>query len=1175
MNNERPVPLLRRLSGIRARLILIVLLAMLPLAALIIFDADSNLEDARERTRSDLRAIAANASRDMRTQVTGASLLLQALAGVPAVRHATAPACTELLADIVKQSQRLNSAFVVSGDGHLLCGSVASAEALDFADREWLRRALALRAPTIGKPVMGRVSRTAVLPYAWPILGADGRVERVLVVGIALGGFRELFHREDSLPGMTMLIWDEEGRILYRDPDRAQLTGSLQADAPLIAAARGAKDGDYQEALGLDGVPWIFAISRPASLAGSGLTLAFGIAKAQVDTAADHALRRDLVALVLLAGAVFALVWRVSEKSVRLPVMRLAEASARLRAGDLTARVAEPVPSGEIGILMTEFNATGAVLQAQATERKQAEATLKEKVEDLRRMATVVSDSNDAVILHDFEGKILAWNRGAKEIYGYSEAEALGMNVRDIVAEADRDTSAALIQRVRHGEIVKSFELRRVTKDGRILDIWLTKTLLTDGQGKPVAIATTERDITERKRAEATLKEKVEDLRRMATVVSDSNDAVILHDFEGKILAWNRGAKETYGYSEAEALAMNVRDIVAEPDREAALALIEKIKQGEIVKSFELRRVTKDGRILDVWLTTTLLTDENGKPVAIATTERDVTERKRAEEELRQLNEGLEQRVAQRTAQLEESGRAKSDFLANMSHELRTPLNAIIGFSEMLKDGVLGELDAKQRGFIGDIFGAGTHLLSLINDILDLSKVEAGMMQIEPAPVDLAALLMASTLVVREKALAHRIRLHTELDPALGTSLTDERKLKQIVFNLLSNAVKFTPEGGAVTLRARRCARAEVALDESMPARVLALPPGEGGEFLEISVADTGVGIAEEQLTKLFEPFVQLDSSVSRRQSGTGLGLSLVRRFAELHGGTVGAASRPGEGSRFSVWLPWIAAARTAPAGDTKPPPAAARSAPLALVVEDEDSAAEAISEQLRAEGYQVMRAATAEEGLARAAKSRPDLITLDIFLPEMDGWEFLRRLKQMPALTATAVVIVSVSPDAKYGLALGARGVLQKPFTREALAEALAGLIEARPNGEPARVLVVDDDPNAVELVASVLKAEGCRVMRAYGGAKAIEVVRRARPDLVILDLMMPEVSGFDVARVLRESEDTARIPILVLTAKDLTAEDRARLSGDVTAILEKGRFSRSDLLAELRRATAARRTV
>jgi PAS domain S-box-containing protein len=491
--------------------------------------------------------------------------------------------------------------------------------------------------------------------------------------------------------------------------------------------------------------------------------------------------------------------------------------------------------------------------------------------------------------MHDLNGKILAWNRGAKETYGYTEAEALEMNVRDIVAEPDRDAALRLIQRIKQGDIVKSFELRRITKDGRILDVWLTTTLLSDEKGKPVAIATTERDITDRNKAETALKEKLEDLSRLATVVSDSNDAVIMHDLEGKILAWNRGAKETYGYTEAEALEMNVRDIVAETDREAALRLIQRIKEGEIVKSFELRRVTKDGRILDVWLTTTLLTDEKGKPVAIATTERDVTDRNKAEDKLKIAKEELEIKVQERTRELTQTTedlkraiRVKSDFLSNMSHELRTPLNSIIGFTEVLQDEMFGVLTNKQREYLGFMEKSSRHLLSLINDILDISKIEAGKMEMEYGPVAIRSLVEGSLVMFMEKAIKHSIALTVLVSTNADITIqADERKFKQMLYNLLSNAVKFTPDGGKVGVRAER-----------------------SGDMVELCVEDTGIGIAADQMATLFTRFGQLEGAYDKKYEGTGLGLSLVKELAVLHGGFTRVESEPGKGSRFFVTIP-------------------------------------------------------------------------------------------------------------------------------------------------------------------------------------------------------------------------------------------------------------------------------
>jgi PAS domain S-box-containing protein len=291
----------------------------------------------------------------------------------------------------------------------------------------------------------------------------------------------------------------------------------------------------------------------------------------------------------------------------------------------------------------------------------------------------------------------------------------------------------------------------------------------------------------------------------------------------------------------------------------------------------------------------------------------------RAEDDLRQLNAELEARVKERTVQLEAAGselvhknlqleaasQMKSEFLANMSHELRTPLNAIIGFSEVLRDGLAGGLAPEQQEYAADIFASGTHLLELINDILDLSKIEAGMMTLDPEPVEVEALLQGALAMMREKAARHGVRLALECGTGLSPVEADPRKLRQILFNLLSNAVKFTSDGGQVTLGARRVSRAQVHLEDGTPGRMFRLPAGEADEFLEVSVTDTGIGIPDEHFENLFQPFVQVDTSPARRHSGTGLGLAMIRRLAELHGGTVGVSSRPAAGSRFVVWIPY------------------------------------------------------------------------------------------------------------------------------------------------------------------------------------------------------------------------------------------------------------------------------
>jgi signal transduction histidine kinase/CheY-like chemotaxis protein/CHASE3 domain sensor protein len=536
-------------------------------------------------------------------------------------------------------------------------------------------------------------------------------------------------------------------------------------------------------------------------------------------------------------------------------------------------------------------------------------------------------------------------------------------------------------------------------------------------------------------------------------------------------------------------------------------------------------------------------------------------------DDLRILTEQLRsswEEIQEKNRQLEEASRLKSEFLANMSHELRTPLNAIIGFSEVLKDGLIGPLAKEQQEYITDIFDSGSHLLSLINDILDLSKVEAGRMQLQLTNVSVQAVVASSIQIVREKALAHRISLTTDVPDDLDTIVADERKLKQILFNLLSNAVKFTPDGGAVSVVARRI-----------------VPSSGGRSSLELQVHDTGIGISAEDQAKLFQPFVQIDSTLSRKFEGTGLGLAMVKRLTDLHGGTVTLTSVVGEGSCFCVSVPWRtadepaapAAPEAAAAVQEQPSAAPSSSAAqrLVLVVEDDVHGAELMKLDLESTGYRVLTASSAEVALDMLSRELPDLIILDILLPGMDGWEFLERIKADDRLTMIPVVIASVVADGTRGIALGAAQVIQKPVSREQLSATLAAIGMSSADNQKS-VLIIDDDPKSVQILRTYFANEKYTVYAAYGGREGIARAQEKQPDLIVLDLMMPEVNGFDVVQALRGSDHTSSIPIIIVTAKQVTDDDRERLKGDVIKIIEKSEFKSGFFIKEIARAMTRR---
>ncbi len=530
--------------------------------------------------------------------------------------------------------------------------------------------------------------------------------------------------------------------------------------------------------------------------------------------------------------------------------------------------------------------------------------------------------------------------------------------------------------------------------------------------------------------------------------------------------------------------------------------------------------------------------------------------------------ESLNSQLGAANRELREQTRLKSEFLANMSHELRTPLNSIIGFSDLLKEGLAGERD-NQLKFASHIFQSGHHLLSLINDILDLSKIEAGKVEIHLVAVDLQLALNEAFTMLVGPAQAKHIRMTTTWGSGPSSVCADSRRLKQILLNLLSNAIKFTPNDGEVSVSVQSVDRARVEgpLPGFREGTRLPLPASEHERFVEISVIDTGIGIAPEQTRALFAPFMQVSNAVTRSVEGTGLGLVMVHRLAQLHGGTVAVTSEPGKGSCFTVWLPLHEGVR--PDGSAADSGVATRAQRrLALVVEDNDAAAALMRAQLEAEGFEVRQAASAEAALALANAFTPDVITLDILLPGMDGWEFLARLKDTPPWEAVPVVVVSVVADQGRGFSLGAALVLQKPVGREALAKGLRRLGLAERGRNALSVLVIDDDPIAIDLFAEHLRQNDCVVLRALGGREGIELARRFRPELITLDLEMPEINGFEVVEALKADPTTAHIPIVVVTAKELMPEDRQRLNGHIREIVGKSDVGSQWFIGEVQRA-------
>jgi signal transduction histidine kinase/CheY-like chemotaxis protein len=533
------------------------------------------------------------------------------------------------------------------------------------------------------------------------------------------------------------------------------------------------------------------------------------------------------------------------------------------------------------------------------------------------------------------------------------------------------------------------------------------------------------------------------------------------------------------------------------------------------------------------------------------------------EESLAELNQNLERKVTDRTAALvaaeadarhlaeaaQEASRTKSAFLANMSHELRTPMNAIIGYSEMLMEEAA---DLGQDSFTPDlkkIHTAGKHLLGLINDVLDLSKIEAGKMTLYLEDFAVPTMVAEVATTIQPLVEKNGNRLVVQCPAELGVMRADVTKVRQTLFNLLSNAAKFTHDG-AITLTV-------------VPVQ------GAGAPSLAFHVADTGIGMTPEQLAKLFQAFVQADASTTRKYGGTGLGLAISRRFCIMMGGDISVSSELGKGTVFTATLPLQVREEPAAAPEAPvPAPAAVPAAgdgegPLILVVDDDPAVVDLLSRNLAKEGYRVRSTSNGRDAVELARALQPRLITLDVMMPSMDGWSVLAALKADLATMRIPVVMVSMVDDKQMGFSLGAADYLTKPVDRERLSAVLA---QHAPQAEHKVALVVDDLPANRDLLRRALEGLGWTVGEAEDGRAGLAAIEKRRPELILLDLMMPVMDGFEFLRELRSRPEGRAIPVVVVTAKELTSEERDLLRACVENVVQKGRISDDDLLAEIR---------
>ena len=747
-----------------------------------------------------------------------------------------------------------------------------------------------------------------------------------------------------------------------------------------------------------------------------------------------------------------------------------------------------------------------------------------------------------------FDGFFKTLNPSFENTLGFTTAELLAKPYLEFIHPEDRGATVAEDSRLQNREVTIAFENRYLCKDGSYK--WMMwNAVAVPGLELIYAIA---RDITERKRAEEALrasKELLKESEERHRKLFDNNPLPTwVYDRETlRFLDVNGAAVRKYHYSRDEFLTMTLKDIRPEEDIPQMLEAVSSATDGTERLGI-WRHKKKDGTLIDVEITSFAL-QFRGRPAEVVVAV-DVTKRKRHEEEKRKFIDRLavsNQELELRNREVERATQLKSKFLASMSHELRTPLNAIVGFSDLLAEQTAGQLNDKQKRFVNHIKQGSAHLLQLINDILDLSKIEAGLIDLRCEGFQVNEALPEVLSTIRPLAMAKRITVQHKLVTDLPV-YADRVRFKQVLYNLLSNAVKFTPKDGRIEIDCY-----------------------QQGDAICISVADTGIGIRAEDQKLVFEEFRQVEGSNANTQQGTGLGLAITKRLVEQQGGKISLESELGKGSRFTVTFP-MASESCCP--QPQPAPVSAVSAisasaalgnPLILVVDDELPARELLTNYL-SPAYRVATAESGVEAIEKAKQLRPDAIILDVLMANGTGFEALVALRKQPETANLPIIILSIVDQKEVGFALGATDYLVKPIRKPLLLETICKYVPRYADDDSA-ILLVDDDVKTLELLEETLRSGGYETQSVQTGARALEILSSKLVGAVLLDLLMPGMDGFQVIRHIREKETLRDLPIFVMTGKNLSSEEIALISRETQALFPKNGHWQQQLLAEIAR--------